>query len=276
MKLIVIDTNVIGKFNPDTGVDVPTGYNKFKKNDCNISYNINPKTYYTDFMNMLRSNNKDVDLILIAGHEPLFVNKPKINKIKTSFMYFLKNFMRQIENFIIPIIYLCADTHVFMDSTIKMGNTEVRQIIAGTGGATPDPFNDEYVNKILHKIQYIQDVPDVSVVFGVPVVPDVPDVPIEFIVNKVQNSYGFGSIDLKIYIESKGMGIEYHHKESNNYNVNCFKDMEPLSKETDKSQETKESKESKETGESIISLDGGNIILYKKCKSDYLIMKNKI
>jgi hypothetical protein len=89
------------------------------------------------------NENNDKTQIFVMGHIPLFgfkMNKIEPHKVKAIMKLFnlfaTKN-----------IIYICADTHNFNIMKIDHKGKVVIQITAGTGGASPDVLDTEYINR---------------------------------------------------------------------------------------------------------------------------------
>jgi hypothetical protein len=222
VRMILIDTNVIQNYNPRRVSKLPkSAYTKFdrliKNKKHSVLFETNPEVYYHKLSMMLDpNNNKDVNLIIIAGHHPLYSVKYKSTrygelKSKTIKMQFLEDLMmksKQLKNNKTSVIYICADTHTYINSTIADQDTEIHQIIAGTGGADPDVYPN--------------------------VIPDTP-IPVSeykdilMNVHAVENSYGYCSIDFSYifnYDQSKRFSwsdaIIYHHDKKNSYDRKCF------------------------------------------------------
>lgn len=227
IKLIVIDTNVIENYNPDSVFEEKhdydaEDYSKLMSDGCVLNDNIiiNKKIYYDKFKQMLiPEHNKNVSLILIAGHQPLFSIKEKekkekkdkqkekkeTKKTKKSTMLFVDDLLTsvfELQKHNISVMYLCADTHAFMDSEVKNGVASIRQIVVGTGGTYPDVFTQEFIAEIKRKTPELGNV--------------------QLIVNTVNNVFGYCSFDVGAYFRNDMNYISYHSDENNTHNRMCF------------------------------------------------------
>lgn len=250
IKLIVIDTNVINNYIPEAPAEAQKAkdYDILIKAGCDAATSdlmiTNPKIYYDKLKNMLLSvHNKDVDLIILAGHEPLFCVKEKETKVKPSLQLFLDDIMKDIRKLRsdgIESVYICADTHTFLDTTIVQADNYLRQIVSGTGGAAPDIYEDPFIAKLKRDPFFLYD--------------QQTDIKTDLIVNCIVNSYGYCSFDLEKYITEQGKtaafpddrvcvsgipvpdsdtyidrSIMYRHNPRNTYKDLCFKGKaEPL------------------------------------------------
>lgn len=252
-RLIVIDTNVISNYVPEISPETQTAkdYENLKINGCEAVRSdtmiINPKNYYDILKNMLLPvHNRDVNLIIIAGHEPLLCAKEKDTKVKQSVQLFLDDIMKDIHLLRsngIETVYICADTHTFLDTTIIQRNNYFRQIVAGTGGASPDIYNDDFIAKLKTDPFFLYD--------------KQTSIRTELIVNCIVNSYGYCSFDLEKFIEehgiTKSLGVDsvcvsglpsldgppiersimYRHDSKNTHTTSCFKEKVKISKQSE-------------------------------------------
>ena len=96
-------------------------------------------------------NNKILDLIInniniiIIGHHPIYSVKEKDKKFKydnnSGLINLFSNYIFKSKN----IYYLCADTHYYQESNIKINDNNIKQYIVGTGGAEQDnPTENNY------------------------------------------------------------------------------------------------------------------------------------
>jgi hypothetical protein len=250
VRLIVIDTNVINDYIPNVSdLKNRNYYNVLNDDGCAASQDdtmiTDPKLYYSALKDMLLpNNNRGVDLIIIAGHEPLACVKEKEKEketngvvIKTkvdspSVQMFLNDIMDSVdllrENNI-ETVYICADIHAFLDTTIIQGKKYLRQIVAGTGGAIPDIYTDEFISKIKSAPYDVEDPSDKHGDYVVKA---------QLKVHCVANSYGYCAFDLeKFFTEDKEIrdcdlgtrSIMYRHNVKNTYDNPCFAEPVPRS-----------------------------------------------
>jgi hypothetical protein len=245
VRVVLIDTNVISDYIPGLETETKTeeknakAYTKLSMSDEKCSNilkhdNIitNPKLYYEKLSEiLLPEKNKGFDLIILAGHDPLHIMKYKAGTpSKAPTMFIIGDLMNKVRNLKTTnntdVIYICADTHAYVDSTITRDGTSLRQIIAGTGGASPDIYSDDDI-KILKALKF--ENPENP--YRTKVVEDMgksgchlnvfEGISIKY--NEIKNSYGFCSFDVAQYIDTKGAnGIVYHTKDDNKSDRNCF------------------------------------------------------
>ena len=140
--------------------------NEYIYNTCykhlfnNISNDLKMILKLSDLINY--QNNKVFDIIknynkkniIIIGHHPIYSVKEKDNKNKFDTN---KGLINLFSNNIFKdkkIYYLCADTHYYQESDIKINDNNIKQYIVGTGGAEQDTPTKEN-NISYHEINYI-------------------------------------------------------------------------------------------------------------------------
>ncbi|VBB17781.1 hypothetical protein YASMINEVIRUS_244 [Yasminevirus sp. GU-2018] len=283
VRLIAIDTNVIVDFNPSNESEqLSAGYKELTDKGCDVNFNIDPQKYYGAFKQMLLpQNNIGVSLIIVAGHQPLFTAKEKEGKTKTSVMAFVDDFMESVHELQksgVDIVYICADLHAFMDSRVELGGTSIRQIVAGTGGASPDPFSSDYI----------------AIIKKTPVPAKGSKTVLR--VTEVHNSYGYASFNLRSYLQDHSSGINYRHNKKNEFDSKCFEKKPHLDQEKiaithassvqspvqslvqslDQNPVQVPGQKSEQLDSSIPGQHGGgvkrSVNSYLKCKTDYLAL----
>lgn len=222
IKLVVIDTNVLNEYNPSRQTHIDNDYKKLEASNCKISSNINSdgKSYYSMLDSILDpSNNSEVSLIIVAGHEPLItVKQGSDGKSKIVKMSFVNDFMekvRLLKQQNIDVVYICADTHAYMDTIIhsqnktQNKNVSIKQIVAGTGGSYPDIFNEDFIKSIKENSPVLIDEENTITVE----------------ISDVQNSYGYGVFDIEKHF-THGKSFTYRHKKENVAgSAKCFDEL---------------------------------------------------
>ena len=102
---------------------------------------------------IIKINNKKN--IIIIGHHPIYSIKEKDNKKKYDsnkglINLFSNNIFKDKKTY-----YLCADTHYYQESDIKINDNNIKQYIVGTGGADQDTPTKEN-NVSYHEINDIK------------------------------------------------------------------------------------------------------------------------
>jgi hypothetical protein len=242
-RLVLIDTNVIRDYSPKkTAHQTSDAYNILKKNipsDTTSSstsssssstsssssstssssassssesciqddsrFNTDPASYYEQFKHiLLKKHNSNVDVVIIAGHEPLFSVKFKDadegggkRKMKESRMAFANDLLQHIKQLQCKTVYICADTHAYIDSNVDLIEisesaqeitSSIRQVIAGTGGAEPDIYQKDEIKLIMGKN---------------PVTKETDKQILKFTPHCVVNSYGYGVFDISKFATEK-------------------------------------------------------------------------
>jgi hypothetical protein len=137
--IIFIDTTLY-TFNKDDFI-----YNTcYKYLFDNISNDLKMILKIDDLINY--QNNKVLDIIkinnkkniIIIGHHPIYSIKEKDNIKKYDsneglINFFSNNIFKDKKTY-----YLCADTHYYQESDIKINDNNIKQYIVGTGGADQD------------------------------------------------------------------------------------------------------------------------------------------
>jgi hypothetical protein len=232
IRLICIDTNVISNYNPLIAKIPLTDYDVLLAKKCTLVNNknliINPEDYYLKFKQMLEPDyNKGIQLIIISGHEPLLCGKLSKGKIKKSEMFFLEDLMKSVKMLgKIKVVYICADTHCFLDTVIKNGDVMLRQIIVGTGGASPDVFTSEFIKAIKDGKEIISSTAQDKSEF-------------RLYVKCAINAYGYCSFDIKKFMveeettdgaddmacmmdQTHSKAIMYIQHDKNTHDGDCF------------------------------------------------------
>ena len=220
IRLIIIDTNLLGRYTPEEKKLEKDDYKALSKEKCNAlddpRINIDPEKYYAEFKNMLSiDKNRDIDLIIIAGHEPLLCVKKKSSGEAMNQLFFLNDLMTDVEKLNaskIKVVYICADTHCFLDTYIANKYIALRQIVVGTGGASPDVYDDLFIKDIQDNGRLTKNKQHA------------------LIVNNVVNSYGYCSFDVNKFMEEPIMlyenkmdqSIIYRHDENNTTKRDCI------------------------------------------------------
>jgi hypothetical protein len=112
VDIMILDTNII---DDDEKFNVMI--------ECIRSYNP-PKPYYC------------------VMHEPIFSAKQKVKEGKIKSFYHQMTKGKEILEALYskpPVAILCADTHNYHQVDITYGGSTIKQIVVGTGGASPDP-----------------------------------------------------------------------------------------------------------------------------------------
>jgi hypothetical protein len=229
IRLILIDTNLLRRYIPEDQKEknvTDTDYKTLSEEKClaldDPRMNINLKKYYAEFKSMLSiDQNKNTNLIIIAGHEPLLCVKQKMrgsmNNESMDQLFFLNDLMTEIAKLYankIKVVYICADTHCFLDTYIVNKFVALRQIVAGTGGAQPDIYNDPFINDIRTNGRRTKDNQ------------------CALIVNDVTNSYGYCSFDVNKFMQEPLIcsdkidpSIVYHRDENNTTKHDCMENQ---------------------------------------------------
>jgi hypothetical protein len=132
---------------------------------------------------------------IVVQHEPYFVaRQKKFLELANADPFLNVMFMRP------PKAILCADTHnyqrgiirqVFEDGSLNSDVPPLLQIIVGTGGANPDPFNKEFTQRVIpgrYMFQQLETKPG----YGYLYVNKMGDGRIEFEFRKVMDWSGVG------------------------------------------------------------------------------------
>ena len=142
----VIDTNILDVFD----LTESKGNETYKCYGYGNNILVNKiKANFYEMLNMFTIlDNNSFDNIFIMGHIPIITAKEKgkdQQSVKCSISN-IKSFEQILDKLsanqnIKKIYYLCADTHNYQHITMKYGDMEIEQIIAGIGGAKQDHFN---------------------------------------------------------------------------------------------------------------------------------------
>jgi hypothetical protein len=150
VKIIVIDTNLLADKNIYDSI--------FEENNtekpCTLPEAIN--TNYDEMIQFLQNetnNAQNYNWIIVAGHDPLASFRFKNNMsqaIPKPHIDILLSILGKISN----LIYICADTHNFQYNTVTSNDKKlvVQEIVAGTGGASPDMIVPVFKNNIFNSI----------------------------------------------------------------------------------------------------------------------------
>ena len=120
--------------------------------DTNI---IDDDEQFNKMIECIRSYNPTMPYYCVM-HEPIFSAKQKVKEgvIKTAHheMSKGKEILEALWTKEPPVAILCADTHNYHQVDIKHGDSIIKQIVVGTGGASPDPVIwDLYTTPIIQE-----------------------------------------------------------------------------------------------------------------------------
>jgi len=150
--------------------------------DTNI---IDDDEKFTVMIECIRSYNPPKPYYCVM-HEPIFSAKQKIKEGQIKSFYHQMSKGREILEVLCskpPVAILCADTHNYHQVDINCGGSIIKQIVVGTGGASPDPVKWDVE---LYKKPIVQD--DISYTIVSPIDNDKKHL-------SEQNKYGFIVID---------------------------------------------------------------------------------
>ena len=97
--------------------------------------------YQNCFVKNILQSNSEVNNVIFIGHHPIYSIKNKNDKKNVFKLSKFIDFFKQVSSLLIgkKIYYLCADTHMYQEGTIRiLPSLEIKQYVVGTGGAEQD------------------------------------------------------------------------------------------------------------------------------------------
>jgi hypothetical protein len=140
--IIMLDTNLYDRKIVSTPIS-ETCYSKLfnslvKKSELTLGDLIG---YQNCFVKNILQSNSEVNNVIFIGHHPIYSIKNKSGSKNAFKLSRFIDFFKQISSLLIgkKIYYLCADTHMYQEGTIRiLPDLEIKQYVVGTGGAEQD------------------------------------------------------------------------------------------------------------------------------------------